>query len=104
MMESVDALGRAQGAEVQSVAQAGTGVIHSRVLGANAAVERIVNEGRSAAVALRGSLVVERCPTELKSTIDVWGEVGSSFRIMAALKERFDPHGILNPGRFVGHL
>ena len=104
MMESMDALGRAEGAEVQSVAQAGAGVIHTRVLGANAAVERIVNEGRAAAVALRGSLVVERCPTELKSRIDVWGEVGSSFRIMAALKERFDPHGILNPGRFVGHL
>jgi FAD/FMN-containing dehydrogenase len=24
--------------------------------------------------------------------------------VMAALKERFDPHGVLNPGRFVGQL
>ena len=32
---------------------------------------------------------------------DVWGPPGDGIAVMRALKERFDPAGILNPGRFV---
>ena len=32
---------------------------------------------------------------------DVWGPPGDAAAVMRALKERFDPAGILNPGRFV---
>jgi glycolate oxidase FAD binding subunit len=92
-------------------AHAGTGIVYARVPRAeslsNTTRDRLgtlIEEARKAATALGGSLVVERCPLELKSKIDVWGDVGSSFRVMTALKERFDPHGVLNPGRFVGHL
>jgi glycolate oxidase FAD binding subunit len=32
---------------------------------------------------------------------DVWGPRGDAFAVMQALKDRFDPQGVLNPGRYV---
>jgi glycolate oxidase FAD binding subunit len=54
-----------------------------------------------------GSLVVEACPIAGKhgeAGLDPWGDVGSGFPVMRALKENLDPKGTLNPGRFVGRL
>jgi glycolate oxidase FAD binding subunit len=31
----------------------------------------------------------------------VWGNIGPQLELMQAVKRQFDPHGILNPGRFV---
>lgn len=53
---------------------------------------------------LEGYLVVESAPTELKSMLDVWGDVGESLELMRALKEVFDPNYVLSPGRFVGGI
>ena len=50
------------------------------------------------------SLVIQRCPTDLKRAIDVWGEVGPSLAVMRALKQKLDPKGTLNPGRYVGGI
>lgn len=51
-----------------------------------------------------GSMILERAPADIKRAIDVWGEIGSSIRLMRALKQQFDPKHILNPGRFVGGI
>ena len=51
-----------------------------------------------------GHVVVERCPLEVKSKIDVWGEPIESMLIMRRIKQELDPEGILNPGRFVGRI
>lgn len=51
-----------------------------------------------------GSLVVLRCPREMKARIDVWGTESDALPLMRRVKERFDPAGILNPGRFVGGI
>jgi glycolate oxidase FAD binding subunit len=51
-----------------------------------------------------GSLVVLRCPSAVKPQIDVWGAAGVALPLMRRVKEQFDPHGILNPGRFVGGI
>ncbi|HLZ29753.1 MAG TPA: FAD-binding oxidoreductase [Chloroflexota bacterium] len=50
------------------------------------------------------SLVIQRCPTLLKAEVDVWGDPGSSLPLMRALKNKLDPRGTLNPGRYVGGL
>jgi glycolate oxidase FAD binding subunit len=47
-----------------------------------------------------GSLVILRDAGEL----DAWGTAGDTLPLMHALKEQFDPRGILNPGRFVGGI
>ena len=51
-----------------------------------------------------GTLVLERCPLDLKRRIDVFGEPPASIELMRRVKEQFDPRGVLSPGRFVGRL
>jgi glycolate oxidase FAD binding subunit len=51
-----------------------------------------------------GSLVILRCPLEIKSKTDVWGSAGDALALMRSIKAQFDPTGVLNPGRFVGGL
>ncbi len=51
-----------------------------------------------------GSLVILRCPLEIKTTIDVWGSAGDALPLMRSIKAQFDPTGTLNPGRFVGGI
>lgn len=51
-----------------------------------------------------GSLVVLRCPREIKARVDVWDSDGDALPLMRRVKERFDPSGILNQGRFVGGI
>ena len=51
-----------------------------------------------------GSAVVEHCPLSLKKQIDVWGSHPEGIEIMRGIKQKFDPLGILNPGRFVGGI
>jgi glycolate oxidase FAD binding subunit len=110
-MARISALAESLALPIAVHAHAGTGVVYACVPGADTSsgarrdhLATLIKEARAAARQLGGSMVVERCPLELKSAVDVWGEVGSSFRVMTALKERFDPHGVLNPGRFVGQL
>jgi glycolate oxidase FAD binding subunit len=49
----------------------------------------------------RGAVVVVRCPTEWKRTLDVWGPPRGDAPLMREVRRRFDPRGMFNPGRFV---
>ena len=54
-----------------------------------------------------GTAVVEQCPLPVKRGIDVWD--GSAYgdrevQLMRQIKEKFDPTGVLNPGRFLGGI
>jgi len=68
-----------------------------------AAASAALAVARAGLVAAGGSLVVEAAPPGLRS-IDPWGPPPPAFALMTALKQRFDPDGRLNPGRFVGGL
>ncbi|MDP6455010.1 MAG: FAD-binding oxidoreductase [SAR202 cluster bacterium] len=63
-----------------------------------------IQTAQAEAVKLGGSAIIERCPVELKSELDVWGEAGDSIEIMRRLKQQYDPKGILSPGRFIGGI
>lgn len=63
-----------------------------------------VAELRGKAQSHGGNMVILRAPLELKSHIDVWGEVGPTAVLMHALKGKFDPQNLLNPGRFVAGI
>jgi glycolate oxidase FAD binding subunit len=49
-----------------------------------------------------GSLMVLKQPAEMK--VDCWGALPDSLPLMREIKGRFDPVGILNPGRFLGRI
>jgi glycolate oxidase FAD binding subunit len=51
-----------------------------------------------------GSVVVQKAPTSLKRRVEVWGPVGDKLALTRRVKEKFDPRGVLNPGRFVGGI
>jgi glycolate oxidase FAD binding subunit len=48
---------------------------------------------------LVGHVVVLRAEPVVKASIDVWGPMGDSVRVMQAIKRKLDPAGILNAGR-----
>ena len=50
------------------------------------------------------SLVVQTAPSQWKEELNIWGKPGSAFPVMERLKEKIDPLGIMNPGRFLGGL
>ena len=64
----------------------------------------IVEGLRLSALELNGNLTVYSAPVEIKETLDVWGPTLPEFRLMKAIKESFDPGGIMTPGRFIGGL
>lgn len=53
---------------------------------------------------LGGSVVVDHASPSLKSQIQVWGDAPAGLEIMRNIKQKFDPAGILNPGRFLGGI
>ncbi|HEV3276646.1 MAG TPA: FAD-binding oxidoreductase [Terriglobia bacterium] len=59
---------------------------------------------RQTAQELGGSLVVTRCPADLKPAMDIWGPVGDDFEVMRKLKAEWDPKGTLSPGWFLGGI
>jgi glycolate oxidase FAD binding subunit len=92
--------------EAATVTHAGNGVIYVE-LRPNDATPRLVAaiaELRLHAQEARGSLVVERCPVDLKHSISIWGEPKGEFPMMQRLKQQFDPTGTFVTGRFLGGL
>ena len=57
---------------------------------------------RSHCNAHKGFLTILQAPPSL--TLEPWGYTGNALDMMKAIKQQFDPHGLLNPGRFVGGL
>lgn len=47
-----------------------------------------------------GAMVVERAPAALRRQVGTWGRARTPEAIGRSLKARFDPNGVLSPGRF----
>jgi glycolate oxidase FAD binding subunit len=84
-------------------AHAGHGLILARLDGDADALIALVEPLRAAAQVEQGSLVVVDAPPSITGRVDVWGP-SAALDVMRGLKARFDPHGTLNPGRFVGGI
>lgn len=70
-----------------------------------AAVAALVGGLRDAVAEVDGSVVVRGGPREVRLAVDPWGPLEPAvFDLMRAIKQEFDPRGVLNAGRFVGGL
>jgi glycolate oxidase FAD binding subunit len=85
------------------LSHAGNGIILAK-LGDTAAHELakpLIGELRQAAGAEGGQAIVWNCPTPEELTRQLaWGPARDDGAMMRRLKNQFDPHGLLNPGRF----
>jgi glycolate dehydrogenase FAD-binding subunit len=92
--------------EAAVVAHAGNGILYIELRPVDATYRLVeaIKELRLQAQEARGSMVVERCPYDLKRRISVWGEPDQNFFLMQRIKQQFDSRGTFVKGRFVGGL
>src|SRR6266849_6448829 len=92
--------------EAAVVAHAGNGILFIELRPADATHRLVeaIEELRFYAQEALGSMVVERCPSDLKRRISVWGEPDQNFYLMQRIKQQFDSKGTFVKGRFVGGL
>ncbi len=91
-----------------TLTRAGTGIVYSYLWtqadASDAALasscESLVRQTEQ----LGGRAIVEWAPMNVKEKINIWGSLRDDFALMQLLKSQFDPHGILNPGRFYGGI
>jgi glycolate oxidase FAD binding subunit len=63
-----------------------------------------VEEVREIWVRRGGSVTLQRAPLALKNRVGTWDNGGDYLGLIRRVKEKFDPRGGLNPGRFVGGI
>jgi glycolate oxidase FAD binding subunit len=90
-------------------AHAGVGVLQAALFSARAQqdigpIAAVLGEWRAMAHAAGGHATLEGAPLAVKSAVPVWDDAGAAARIMQRIKAQLDPHGILNPGRFVAGI
>jgi len=106
-MEQAAAMALRNGLRAAITAHAGVGIGRAVLSGGGGKADPVVTtltEWRSMVNAAGGHALVEWAPLAVKERIGVWDAPGPAFRVMARIKERLDPRGILNPGRFVGGI
>lgn len=67
-------------------------------------VASAVERARRLLAKRQGTLTITAAPPSIRERLDVWGPAPPSLHLMKSVKERFDPEGRLNPGRFVGGI
>jgi glycolate oxidase FAD binding subunit len=72
--------------------------------GTEADLPGVVERVRSHCQQHGGYLTILTAPTSLKAQVDPWGYAGNALPLMTKIKQQFDPHNLLSPGRFVGQL
>lgn len=87
-----------------AVGRAGAGVFLLRITEEVQLQRRVVEGLRDTLQIGRGSAVIVKGPPELREHVDVWGPIGDGIAVMKAVKQQFDPAGILSPGRGPGGL
>ena len=94
--------------DVQIMALLGSGVLYVTIpLAADTDYQSLANmltQLRQTAMSKQGNLIIEVAPPELKRHIDVWGSAEGTLSLMKQIKAKFDPDGLLNPGRFVSSI
>jgi glycolate oxidase FAD binding subunit len=82
--------------------RAGAGVFLLRLTGEAQFQDRTIDGLRDSLQIGRGSAVIVKSSRDLRTNTDVWGPIGNGLALMKAVKQQFDPAGILAPGRGPG--
>jgi glycolate oxidase FAD binding subunit len=85
-------------------ADLGSGIVRAAGNGKDDLTIGLIHRYRAAAEKLGGTLFIEKAALIVRQQTCAWSAVGAHGRLMRAIKEKFDPQGILNPGRFVAGI
>jgi glycolate oxidase FAD binding subunit len=87
-------------------AHAGNGIVRAHAQGewTLESMAQEIEKHRRIAAGDGGSLILSCCPTEWKERLRVWGEPRGDWSVAERVKAALDPHGAMNPGRFVGGI
>ena len=88
---------------IRYAAHAGSGTIWVLFNGETGSLQAYARLA-AAARDLNGHAIIAAAPPTLKADIDVWGEPPPTLALMREIKRQFDPHAILNPGRFIARI
>lgn len=84
-------------------AHAGNGLVIGHLAG-DLTAERagsILKEMQRSAKAAHGNVIVTQCPPAWKASLPIWGLPRGDLALMRTVREKLDPRGIFNPGRFL---
>ena len=84
--------------------RAGAGVFLLRVTEEVQLQKRVIDGLRDALPIRERQRCYRQGSPELKEHVDVWGPIGDGLALMKAVKQQFDPAGMLSPGRGPGGL
>jgi glycolate oxidase FAD binding subunit len=63
-----------------------------------------VGEMREIQTRKSGNVTLQRAPLTLKQRVSTWDNGGDYLGLVRRVKEKFDPRGGMNPGRYLGGL
>ena len=84
-----------------AAADIGTGIIRVAFDANDVTCADQIKRLRASVTGANGALTIEKAPAEVRRAADAWGNVGSTAELMRSIKAGFDPHSLLNPGKFV---
>ena len=103
MCAGIRRLANSLGVRWSAVVQ-GTGLGWLRLEASSApAIHRVLHTLRTELERVGGSLTLLRSADAMPA-MDAWGSGGDALPLMLSVKQQLDPHGTLNPGRFVGGI
>jgi len=100
---SVERAAKAQSLAWKIVVQS-VGAGYARLEGSEQGLHTALQSVRDEVGKMGGTLVALGCPVAVKRGLDVWGPTSDAQPLMVRIKQRFDPDGTLNPGRFLGGI
>ncbi len=105
VLDSILGATERRGVTPRITGHAGTGITYVALSGGDEIARvQAVDELREIWVRRGGSVVVQKAPVQAKKMLEAWGPAGDYLGLTRRMKDKFDPRGILNPGRFVGGI
>jgi glycolate oxidase FAD binding subunit len=105
VLDSVLGATERKGVTPRITGHAGTGTTYVALSGGDEEARvQVVEELREIWVRRGGSVVVRKASPSTKSRLEAWGPPGDYLGLLRRVKDKFDPGGNLNPGRFVGGI